>query len=270
MSTEISSANTSLQDDLVLYEVRNRIVWLTLNRPDKRNALNAQMVTALKEAITKAVAEPENRVIVLAAAGKVFCSGADLDALKQLQTNTFEQNLADSQHLRGLFDQIANCPLPVIAAVQGAALAGGCGLATVADFTIAVPGAQMGYTEVRIGFIPALVSAYLVKRIGEAKARPLLLSGDLITTERALALGLITEVVEADALYTHVQQLAERLANQNSKQAMAATKALLTEMDGLSVHQATELAAVANAHARATDDCQRGIAGFLAKAPVTW
>lgn len=255
---------------LVLAQTIDRICWLRLNRPDKRNALNAAMVTALKDAIHAAVADAETRVIVIAANGKVFCSGADLDALKQMQTNTYDQNLADSMHLRELFELIVACPLPVITAVQGAALAGGCGMAAVSDFTFAIPDVLMGYTEVRIGFIPALVSAYLVKRIGEARARPLLLSGNLIKSEEAQALGLVYKIVPAEHLEQDVHAFAVQLATQNSKQAMASTKALLLEMDGLSVTEQTRLAAQANAHARATADCKRGIAAFLNKESLSW
>lgn len=256
--------------ELIKYQVKNRVVWLTLNKPEKRNALSQAMVLALSEAIDAAVKDPDNRVIVLAGEGKVFCSGADLEALQAMQTNTFDQNLADSQILKNLFNKIVNCPLPVIAAVHGAALAGGCGLATVADFTFAAPEILMGYTEVRIGFIPALVSAYLVKRIGEARARVLLLSGDLISSEQAAALGLITSVVPLETLYEYVQTFAEKLAKQNSKEAMAATKSLLVNFDGLSLSMATDMAAFANANARATADCKAGIEGFLNKTTVSW
>jgi len=256
--------------ELVKYEVKNRVVWLTLNKPEKRNALSQAMVLALSAAIDQAVAEESNRVIVITGEGKVFCSGADLEALQTMQTNTFDQNLEDSQFLKSLFNKIVTCPLPIISAVQGAALAGGCGLATVADFCFAAPEILMGYTEVRIGFIPALVSAYLVKRIGEARARVLLLSGDLIKSEEAAILGLITKVVPLETLYDYTQEFAEKLARQNSKEAMAATKKLLVDFDGYSLAQATEMAALANANARATEDCKAGIHGFLNKTPVTW
>lgn len=258
------------ENQLVLYSVESRVAWLTLNRPEKRNALSADMVTALKHTLTRATEDADVRVVVIQAAGNVFCSGADLDALRQMQSNTYDQNLADSEHLRELFLQIASCPKPVVAAVQGSALAGGCGLVSVADFSLAVPEAQFGYTEVRIGFIPALVSAFLVKRIGEARARVLLLSGDLIPAEEAQKLGLITRVVPAYLLHDEVKAFAERLAGQNSGEAMAHTKALLMQIDGMSVVEATALAARENATARASHDCKRGINAFLNKEKISW
>ena len=267
----IASADSYLADQsLVLKTIQDRVAWLTLNRPEKRNALSAAMVSALKEAISNAELDEGVRIIVLAANGKVFCSGADLDALQQMQQNTYEQNLADSEHLRGLFAAIVACPKPVIACVQGSALAGGCGLVNVCDFAFSAPEAQFGYTEVRIGFVPALVSAYLVKRIGEGAARGLLLSADLISAAQAHSLGMITELVPADELTNYVHAFATRLATQNSGEAMARTKALLLSMDGLPVVEATALAAVANAEARASDDCKKGVGAFLRKEKVVW
>lgn len=265
----MSLAPTDAANELVLSSLQDRVAWLYLNRADKRNALSAAMVTALKQALQAAVDNPDVRVVVLAGTGKVFCSGADLDALQQMQAYTYDQNLADSEHLRGLFHAIASCPKPVVACVGGAALAGGAGLVSVCDFSFASPSAQFGYTEVRIGFVPALVSAFLVKRIGEAAARVLLLSADLISADEAARLGLITKVIPEN-LEQEVQAFAARLATQNSGEAMARTKALLLAMDGLSVKEATALAAAGNAEARASADCKKGVAAFLNKEKVVW
>jgi methylglutaconyl-CoA hydratase len=155
---------------LVLYSVANQTAYLTLNRPEKRNALSPEIITELKNAFDKAEQDASVKVVVLKANGESFCAGADLNYLQQLQNFSYEENLADSQHLKELFLKIYTLKKVVIAQVQGHALAGGCGLATVCDFTFAVPEAKFGYTEVRIGFIPALVAVFLIRKIGEQKA----------------------------------------------------------------------------------------------------
>jgi methylglutaconyl-CoA hydratase len=255
---------------IVTYQCIGRVAYITLNRPEKRNALSFEMVSELKKAFKKAEEDVEAKVIVLQASGESFCAGADLAYLQQLQTNTLQQNHEDSSHLKELFFQIYTLPKVVIASVQGHALAGGCGLASVCDFSIAVPGAKFGYTEVKIGFIPAIVMYFLVKKIGEGKARELLLSGDLITAEQATQIGLINQVVEAEKLQEHVSKLAQQLITQNSAQAMATTKKMLATISGSDVNSALAYAAAMNAEARATTDCKKGIAAFLAKEKISW
>src|SRR5258706_858082 len=186
--------------DLVLYEVKERIGYITLNRPDKRNALSHELVTGLKDSLTYAENDPTVKVIVLRANGEAFCAGADLAYLQQLQKFSFEENLADSNHLKELFLKIYQLKKVVIANVQGHALAGGCGLATVCDFVFAVPEAKFGYTEVKIGFIPAIVLVFLVRKIGEKQARQLLLSGELVQGNEAMNFGLINHLVSNDKL----------------------------------------------------------------------
>jgi methylglutaconyl-CoA hydratase len=188
----------------VKFEVKNRIGYITLNRPDKRNALNFQVVSELKQAFWNADNDDHCKVIVLKAEGAAFCAGADLDYLQQLQNNTYNENLADSTHLKELFEQIYTLSKVVIAQIQGHAIAGGSGLATVCDFSFAVPEAMFGYTEVKIGFIPAIVKVFLLRKIGEGKAKELLLSGSLITAEEAKQMGLINRVIEADKLEAFV------------------------------------------------------------------
>lgn len=256
--------------ELVKYEVADRIAYITLNRPDKRNALNANMVTALKEAFMKAQTEELAKVIVLKAEGKVFCAGADLESLQQLQRNTFDENVADSEHLKSLFEMIYACPKIVIAQVQGHALAGGCGLATVCDIVFASSDIKMGYTEVKIGFIPAIVMVFLLRKIGENRAKELLLSGELITAKQAIDYQMINFVVSPDELESKVKAYAQMLCNTNSAQAMARTKAMIAEVQNMSLGSALQYAANQNAHARATADCQRGIAAFLNKESLAW
>jgi len=254
----------------VLYTVTNQIACITLNRADKRNALSPELVTQLKAAFTTAEQDNQVKVVILKANGESFCAGADLGYLQQLQNFSFEENLADSNHLKELFLKIYTLKKIVIAQVQGHALAGGCGLAAVCDFTFSVPEAKFGYTEVRIGFIPALVSVFLIRKIGEQKARHLLLTGDIIQADAARAYGLITEVVPAGELEKRVNQFAQTLIIQNSSQSMQLTKQLINEVQNLKLEDALNFAANQNAKARATDDCKKGIASFLNKQEIKW
>lgn len=255
---------------LVDYKVEERVATITLNRPEKRNALNAEMVTALKAAFTKAEQDNDAKVIVLAAEGDAFCAGADLAYLEQLQKNTYQENLADSRHLMELFAQIYTLPKVVVAKIQGHAIAGGCGLATVCDFSFAVDEAKFGYTEVRIGFIPAIVKVFLLRKIGEGKAKELLLTGELIDAEKAMALGLINEVVAPDQLDEQVAQFTQLLVRKNSGQSMGLTKQMIAHVQGLGLQEGLDHAASQNAEARATEDCKKGIAAFLNKEKLNW
>lgn len=255
---------------MVEYSVKERIGRITLNRPDKRNALSPEMVEGLKQAFDRAAKDDQVKVIVLNAAGEAFCAGADLAYLQQLQNFSFEENLADSNQLKELFVNIYTHPKVVIAQVQGHALAGGCGLASICDWVFAVPEAKFGYTEVRIGFIPALVSVFLLRKLGEGAARELLLGGELIAADRAQAIGLINRVVAADKLEVEVNDFASRLIASNSADSMKLTKKLIAEVQGMTLTQALQHAAESNAHARGTNDCKRGIEAFLNKEKIIW
>lgn len=255
---------------LVEYEVKERVGYITLNRPDKRNALSHELVEELMLNFKKAEGDSAVKVVVLKANGESFCAGADLAYLQQLQNFSYEENLADSNHLKELFLKIYSLKKVVIAQVQGHALAGGCGLATVCDFVFAVPEAKFGYTEVKIGFIPALVAVFLVRKIGEQKARQLLLTGEIIKSEEALSRGMISYVVNSDNLQTSVFDFAQRLISSNSAQSMELTKQLISDVQGLPLEDALNLAATMNAKARGTDDCKKGIAAFLNKQELRW
>lgn len=255
---------------LVNYSVKERVGYVTLNRPDKRNALSHDLIRDLKEAFSRAENDASIKVVVLNANGESFCAGADLAYLQQLQNFTFEENLADSKLLKELFLQIYTLKKVVIAQVQGHALAGGCGLANVCDFTFAVPEAKFGYTEVKIGFIPALVAVFLVRKIGEQKARQLLLTGEIIKAQDALSRGLISKVVETKGLEVSVFDFAQELIRNNSAQSMQLTKQLIANVQSLSLDNALDLAATMNAQARATEDCKKGIASFLNKLELHW
>jgi methylglutaconyl-CoA hydratase len=228
------------------------------------------MVQALTHAFQQASSDERAKVIVLKATGKVFCAGADLVYLQQLQSNTFEENLADSSQLAALFKLIYTLDKVVIAQIHGHAIAGGCGLAAVCDFSFAVPEATFGYTEVKIGFIPAIVSWFLVRKTGETRARELLLSGELIEAEKAKAYNLINFVVEPDRLEAQVYQFARQLCEKNSGQSMALTKQLLAQIQVLPVDAGLAYAARMNAQARESEDCKKGIAAFINKQEIKW
>lgn len=254
----------------ILTHITNRIGYITLNRAEKRNALNAGMVLAMKTALTQLADDPSVKVVVIKAEGSAFCAGADLGYLQQLQSNTFEENLEDSRSLKDLFYQIYTYPKVVIAQIQGHALAGGCGLATVCDFSFAVDHAKFGYTEVKIGFIPAIVKVFLLRKIGEGKAKQLLLDGDLINAQEAKEMGLINWVVDAASLEEKVYVYAQKLIQQNSAQSMQLTKEMIAFVQEKSLEEGLDYAAHMNAKARATADCQQGISSFLNKEKLTW
>lgn len=256
--------------ELVLYEVTNRVGYITLNRPEKRNALSFEFVQEIKDAVIVAERDETCKVIVIRANGEAFCAGADLAYLQQLQQNSFEENLADSQHLMQLFQLIYNCKKVVIAQVNGPALAGGSGLATVCDFCYATPEASFGYTEVKIGFVPAIVMVFLVRKVTEHVAKKLLLTGDVFNAAKALEYGLINEVVDADKLAESVFAFATKLCKQASGQSLALVKEMLREVQQLSLDEGLNYAAAMNANARATDDCKKGISAFLNKEKLSW
>lgn len=249
---------------------KGRIGYITLARPEKRNALNGAMVDGIYAALDRFVNDDTVKVVVINAEGKVFCSGADLADIQRMQTNTYEENLADSNHLKRLFHHLYTFPKVLIAQVQGHALAGGCGLVSLCDFVYAVPEAKFGYTEVRIGFVPAMVLVFLVRKIGEGPAREMLLSGDLIAAEEAMKKGMVSGFFEKWELEDKVQEIAEKLIVQNSGEAMAITKKMIAETREIPLDEALEYAASMNARARETDDCRKGIAAFLAKEKLEW
>lgn len=255
---------------LVNYTVTDRIATVTLNRPDKRNALNYEMVAELKQALVKAGQDDSVKVIVLKAEGEVFSAGADLDYLKKLQQNSFDENIADSTHLMELFRKIYLSSKVVIAQVEGHAIAGGCGLATVCDFVFAVPEAKFGYTEVKIGFIPAIVSVFLIRKTGEGRAKELLLSGKLIEAEEAKNIGMINAICPKQIIDREVKSFAMKLCEETSAQSLMMTKELIAKVQDMTLDEALHHAAEMNAEARSTDDCKKGISAFINKEKLTW
>ena len=256
--------------NFVNYNCEERVGFITLNRPEKRNALNAQFVSELKESFTHAEKDTDCKVIVLKAKGDAFCAGADLDYLQKLQSNSYDENLADSTHLMELFQQIYTLPKVVIAQVQGHAIAGGCGLASVCDLAIASKESKFGYSEVKIGFIPAIVSVFLIKQIGVAKSKELLLTGKIISADEAKSIGLINKVSIKEKLESSVMNTAQSLVKTASADSLKLTKQLINGVSDKSISEGFEWAAEMNAKARETNDCKKGIAAFLNKEKLNW
>ena len=241
---------------------------ITLNRPERRNAMTPEMQLELIAAMED-VAASDCRVVVFAGAGEAFCSGLDLTALQGMIDKGGAEHRVDAERIARLLRTLYELPKPTIASVQGAAIAGGTGLATICDFTLAVPAARFGYTEVRIGFVPALVSAFLTLQIGDKRARGLLLTGRLFDAAEAYRMGLVNEVVAPENLAERVQVLAAVLAA-NSPDSLSATKRLLAAQNQAWLDAAIAAAMDANAEAREKADFREGIAAFLEKRKPSW
>lgn len=256
--------------EFVQIDIQNRIASITLNRPEKRNALNPQLISELIASFKEAEADPKIKVIILKSSANTFCAGADLFYLKQLQSNTYQQNLEDSRFLKSLFLTIYNLEKPVIAQVEGNAIAGGCGLVSVCDIVFAVPEAYLGYTEVKIGFVPALVAAFLIRKIGEGRSREMLLSGELITTSAAHQYGLVNFIEEKNNISDAVQAYAAKLVLNTSSQSIKVTKELLAKIHSLDINESLNHASIINAQSRLTEDFRKGIDAFLNKTHPKW
>ncbi|MCS7230059.1 MAG: enoyl-CoA hydratase/isomerase family protein [Candidatus Kryptonium sp.] len=254
----------------IIYEKNDRIATITLNRPDKRNALNSELVDELSKAFDLAM-EENIRCVILTGSGNSFCAGADLEYIKKLSTLNSYENYLDAEKLAQLYLKIFSYPKITIAMVNGFALAGGCGLASVCDFIIASKeNAKFGYTEPKIGFIPAIVMAFLVRRISGAKARELLLTGNIIDAEEAVRIGFANYSVPDDELKNFTFKLAENLATETSPESIKFIKEMLSNIYFLGLHQAVEYAKAMNSISRLTEDCQKGINAFLKKEKIKW
>jgi methylglutaconyl-CoA hydratase len=244
------------------------IATITLNRPDKRNAISYELIEELLAALDE-VANSSSLVLILTGAGRAFCSGMDLENLKALVGGSPEQGLKDSENMARLFRSLYDFPKPTIAAVNGAAIAGGCGLATLCDFTLAVPEAKFGYTEVRIGFMPAIVSTFLLRQVGEKHARDLLLTGRIVGAEEAHRIGLINEIVPAEKLIERARELATQLMD-NSPASLLCTKRLLSNHARAELDLQIQSAVRENAAIRASSDFREGVSSFLEKRKPHW
>jgi methylglutaconyl-CoA hydratase len=245
-----------------------RIATITLSRPDKRNAISYELIEDLLAALAEVAGSPA-LVLILTGAGKAFCSGMDLENLKALIGRSPEQSLKDSEIMARLFRTLYDFPKPTIAAVNGAAIAGGTGLAVLCDFTLAVAEAKFGYTEVKIGFVPAIVSAFLLRQVGEKVARGLLLTGRLFDAEEAKRIGLVTEIVPADQLIARARELAGQLV-ENSPASLLYTKRLLSEAAREELDRQIDASVRENAAIRSTADFREGITSFLEKRKPKW
>ncbi|MGA9707651.1 MAG: enoyl-CoA hydratase-related protein [Candidatus Sulfotelmatobacter sp.] len=244
------------------------IATITLNRPDKRNAISFELIDDLLRALEE-VENSDALVLIVTGAGKAFSSGMDLENLKALLGRAPEQNLKDSETMVRLFRSLYEFPKVTIAAVNGAAIAGGTGLALLCDFTLAVPEAKFGYTEVRIGFVPAIVSTFLLRQTGEKYARDLLLTGRIIGAEEASRMGLINEIVAPEKLIARARELAAQLM-ENSPASLWATKKLLNDHARAELDAQIEAAVRENAAVRTTADFREGITSFLEKRKPVW
>jgi len=260
------SFNTILVDDRKVADALVRTI--TLNRPERRNALSPEMQAELILAMERA-AEDHCRVLILTGAGDAFCSGLDLAVLRTMTSGSETDHRAHAANVARMFRTVYELPMPTVAVVRGPAIAGGTGLATICDFTVATPTAKFGFTEARIGFVPALVSAYAVLQIGDKRARDLLLTARIFDAEEAHRLGLVNEVVAPEELDARVQSLCEALVA-NSPQSHAATKRLLLEQNKAWLDAAISAALEENAAARTTHDFKEGITAFLEKRKPSW
>jgi methylglutaconyl-CoA hydratase len=252
----------------LLLEFSGELARITLNRPDKRNAVTTTMIAELLTALD-VIEKSHTRVVILTGAGKSFCAGMDLEMLAAIAKQSPAENQEDSRRIAKMLRRIWSFPRPMIAAVNGAAYAGGCGIATLCDFTIAVTEAKFGYTEVKIGFLPAIVSVFLTRQIGEKRSRDLLLTGRIIGATEAKEFGLVTEVVSAERLLDRAHELATELIAA-SPSSLTRAKHLLTSAVAAGLDHDLERAILENARIRCTPDFKEGIASFLEKRKPVW
>lgn len=250
--------------ETVLYEVRDATAFVTLNRPEKRNALNDELIAELKAALRRADHNDSIRCIVLQGAGADFCSGADLSTLQKLSQASVAENLEDARSLMELFVLIRQLHVPVVAAVRGRALAGGCGLALACDMVLSEREARFGFPEVKIGFVPAMVMAILRRATSEKVAFELITTGQDITAEEANRLGLVNHVFEGENFEAKVENFARRF-ERLSRSALSLSKRLFYSSEALAFEEALAAGVDVNATARMTEDCRAGVARFLKK-----
>ena len=252
------------ENKVVLYTNEGSIGRITLNRPEKRNALNYEVIAGIAGALREAEGDERTRAIVITGSGKDFCSGADLSALEKISEASVAENIEDARSLMELFLSIRKVRVPVVAAVRGRALAGGCGLASACDIVLASNSARFGYPEVKIGFVPAMVTAILRRNVSEKRAFELITRGVEISAEEARHIGLVNQILSEENFEAEVTSYV-RGFEMVSKSAVALTKTLLYQTDGMTLGDAMETGVDVNVIARMTEDCQKGIARFLEK-----
>jgi methylglutaconyl-CoA hydratase len=254
--------------ETLFVESTEQVATVTFNRPDKRNAITTQMIAELQD-VLDSIEKTQTRVVILTGSGKAFSAGIDLDMLRNIAKQSPGENQEDSRRIAKMFRKIWSFSRPMIAAVNGHALAGGCGIATLCDFTLAVPEAKFGYTEVKIGFLPAIVSVFLTRQIGEKRARDLLLTGRLIEASEAREMGLVNELVAPEILMTRANELAETILAA-SPSSITRAKHLLVSAAAAGVDADLERAVLESARVRCTPDFKEGLAAFLEKRKPMW
>jgi methylglutaconyl-CoA hydratase len=252
----------------LLVDDANDVRTITLNRPNKRNALCPLMMEEITQALFEAE-QSECRVVILTASGPVFCSGLDMEHLSTLHATTEEEGRRDSENMAKVLRSLYEFPKPVIAAISGAAIGGGMSIATIPDFTLATPEARFGYTEVRVGYVPAIAASFLLRQVGELRTRELLLSGKIITAQEANDLGLVTQIVSGPELMATAQAVAQGLL-QNSPRAMRKVKELLAMHSRRRLDEEIEDAIEINARQRSAEDFREGVAAFLEHRKPEW
>jgi methylglutaconyl-CoA hydratase len=252
----------------ILVESKRGVQTITLNRPEKRNALSPELIDELTQVLHH-TADCDCGVVILTGSGSAFCAGLDMEHLATMNARTVEQHRRDSENMARVLRTLYEFPKPIIAAVNGPAIAGGMGLATLCDFTYAVPDARFGYTEVRVGFVPAIVASFLMRQIGEKRTRELLLSGRILKAEEACRIGLVTRIVQPDELIPEAEALAHSLL-QNSPQAMRSVKELLAGHSSGRLDEEIEDAIAANALQRSSEDFREGVRAFLEHRRPEW
>ena len=252
----------------VILQTEGELAILTLNRPEKRNALSPELIADILEAL-ETIEHGPTRVAIITGAGQSFCAGMDLAALRTLADHMTAENLVDARRTLGLFKRVWSFPKPLIAAVNGAAVAGGCGIATLCDITIASTEAKFGYTEVRIGFMPALISAFVQLQVGEKVARDLLLTGRIVGAEEARELGLVNRVVPPAQLLSAAREVAAELM-QNSPESLRLTKRLLARVDEDELNRRLDLGIAESVAIRDTPELREGLSAFLEKRKPGW
>jgi methylglutaconyl-CoA hydratase len=253
--------------DLVLYERRGPAAVITLNRPDKRNALSRDLVAAIAHAFPRAETDSAVRAVVLTGAGPAFCAGMDLDELRGTLGDQTDLVWNDASNLAALYEQIYTFPKPTIAAVNGAAVAGGAGLVSVCDLAVAAEGAKFGYPEVRRGLVAAMVMPHLLRHVGERAARWMLLTGELLSADEAVRMGFVNAVTAKEVVLDTALAWCASLAEGGPK-ALATTKDLLRRCSRQAL--SVEELAKASAAPRLTEECRGGLAAFFGKTPAPW
>jgi methylglutaconyl-CoA hydratase len=248
----------------VTYRVERGVARIALNRPERRNALDQELLTELRDAMHASASDESVRVVVVTGAGKDFCSGMDLRTFADDASGDLAKFQSEARNMAGLLLDMRRHPRPIVAVVQGRALGGGCGIATAADITLAADSAQFGYPEINIGFVPAIVMAILRRSVSEKRAFELIASGEIISAGAALEFGMINRLIAADSYESDVEEFVMNLASKSTS-ALTMAKELFYRTDAMQFEAAIDAGAEINAFARTTDDFKRGIAKFLKK-----